>query len=108
MASIRDLPLDVWVVVFCHFEHHLMIDVFRRLVCSNVFAIDRRLDTFWTVISRARGLRALDEEHETPDGTPHRQCFDKLREMGVPETVTLDVVRRANGEWDVAMDILGW
>jgi hypothetical protein len=55
-VTLRDIPLDAWVVIMMHVERSNLVCVFDRIFASGALSVPlrSRLDTFWVVISQAR------------------------------------------------------
>lgn len=109
-VSISDIPLDAWVVILRHIDRRNLVGVFDRCFHANVFGISERdrIDTFWIVMTQAR----LMDEEEMPyfafDPTPYCSTRDRLLEFGLPTERVSEVVRQSHGNFENALQILGW
>lgn len=108
--KVSDIPLDAWVVILRHIDRHNLVRVFDDCFDANVFGIDKkdRMNTFWIVMAQAR---LLDQE-EMPvfdiDPTPYVSTRNRLLDFGLPPDRVAEVVRQSQGDFDVALHLLGW
>ncbi len=111
-TTIFDIPLDAWVVILRFIDKQKLVDTFNKLFDSRILNIPAqcRIDTFWIVVSQSRYLDECEKEVELPEPNSlvHRNCLDKLTEMGVNRDYALNVVRATNGDFQGAMGFLGW
>lgn len=110
MTPIHRIPLDAWVIILRYIDKQRLVQTFYHLFNSNVFAIPlkNRTDTFWIVVSQARHLDRLEEALPSPDSSVVRRYFAHLTDMGVPAEQASDILRRSEGDFDFALDLLGW
>ena len=72
---------------------------------SNLGLIPGSLDAFWVVVPPAAGRD--DVYDPMPASTPFRACLSRLLEFGFHRDYAESVVREANGDWEVVMDLVG-
>lgn len=106
-ATVVDVPLDAWAVVFRHVPNEERVGTFNALQDAGVFERMGRLDAFWSVVSKMTPEDA-PAFASFPDATLYRDSADALHGMGVSREVAQRVVGNANGDLALAMRLLGW
>jgi hypothetical protein len=111
-TTVFDIPLDAWIVILRFIDKQNLVETFNKLFDSEILNIPQqcRIDTFWIVVSQSRYIDECEKEVELPEpnGLIHKNCLDKLVEMGVNKESALNVVRKTNGDFHGAMEVLGW
>lgn len=113
--TIRDIPLDAWVIVLKFINPELLVQTFHNLFYSTALNIPERykMDAFWIVVAEARhaadrSMLVNSREDFLCDLHLYHSCRDTLIEMGVHSENATRLARDSNGSLDAAFSILGW